>query len=99
MKEAEELERLVRQLPPLTLPLRLKEDCPLPLTAHTSAEIDIYQGIIRHQTLARVLEQTPMTDVKALRLAHALVRKGVFAITESEDSLLEQTSVIRRSPL
>jgi len=96
MKEADEMEALVRQLPPLEVALQVKEDCPLPLSAHTSGEIEIYLCIIRHLTLARVLEETQMTDVKVLRLADALIRKGVFGINGSADTLLETTSSYRR---
>ena len=95
MKQIEDLAKLITQLPPLEVPLLLKEDCSLPVSAHSSAEIRIYQDIIRHETIAKVLEETTMTDCRALRLIHALIRKGVFAISEVSDYSLEDTIVYR----
>ena len=96
MKHASDLGRLIAQLPPLQVPLRLREDCPLPLTAHTPAEIEIYQCVIRYETIAEVLEQSPLTDVRVLRLIDSLVRKGVFEISTNSDVLLEDTFVSAR---
>jgi hypothetical protein len=56
----------------------LKEDCPLPLTAHSPAEIEIFQAIIRHETIEKVLERSPWTDVRVARLIASLLGKGVF---------------------
>lgn len=95
MRQIEELAKLITQLPPLEVPLLLKEDCSLPVSAHSSAEIQIYQDIIRHETIAKVLEETTLTDCRALRLIHALIRKGVFAVSEVSDYSLEDTIVYR----
>jgi hypothetical protein len=95
MKQIEELAKLITQLPPLEVPLLLKEDCSLPVSAHSSAEIQIYQDIIRHETIAKVLEDSTLTDCRALRLIHALIRKGVFAVSEVSDYSLEDTIVYR----
>jgi len=78
MDHAQELGRLIAGLPPLAIPLRLKEDCPLPLTAHSPAEIEIFQAIIRHETIEKVLERSPWTDVRVARLIASLLSKGVF---------------------
>jgi hypothetical protein len=78
MDHAQELGKLVAGLPPLATPLRLKEDCPLPLTAHSPAEVEIFQAIIRHETIEKVLEKSPWTDVRVARLIESLLRKGVF---------------------
>jgi hypothetical protein len=78
MDHAQELGKLVAALPPLAIPLRLKEDCPLPLTAHSPAEIEIFQSIIRHETIEKVLEKSPWTDVRVARLIGSLLSKGVF---------------------
>jgi hypothetical protein len=78
MDHALELGKLVAGLPPLATPLRLKEDCPLPLTAHSPAEIEIFQAIIRHETIENVIEKSPWTDVRVARLIESLLRKGVF---------------------
>jgi pSer/pThr/pTyr-binding forkhead associated (FHA) protein len=78
MDHAQELGKLIAGLPPLASPLRLKEDCPLPLTAHSPAEIEIFQAIIRHETIEKVLERSPWTDVRVARLIASLLSKGVF---------------------
>jgi FHA domain/Domain of unknown function (DUF4388) len=78
MDHVQELGKLVAALPPLAIPLRLKEDCPLPLTAHSPAEIEIFQAIIRHETIEQVLEKSPWTDVRVARLIASLLAKGVF---------------------
>jgi hypothetical protein len=78
MDHAQELGKLIAALPPLAVPLRLKEDCPLPLTAHSPAEIEIFQAIIRHETIERVIEASPWTDVRVARLIASLLGKGVF---------------------
>jgi hypothetical protein len=78
LDHAQELGKLVAALPPLAIPLRLKEDCPLPLTAHSPAEIEIFQAIIRHETIEKVLEKSPWTDVRVARLIGSLLSKGVF---------------------
>jgi hypothetical protein len=85
MDHAQELGRLVAGLPPLATPLRLKEDCPLPLTAHSPAEIEIFQAIIRHETIEKVLERSPWTDVRIARLIESLLSKGVFEARSPAD--------------
>jgi pSer/pThr/pTyr-binding forkhead associated (FHA) protein len=98
MQQVSELGKLVTQLPPLEVPLQLKEDCSLPVSAHSSAEIEIYQSIIRYQTIARVLEETSMTDFRALLSINALLRKGVVEVSETTDAQLEDTFVLRAQP-
>jgi FHA domain/Domain of unknown function (DUF4388) len=78
LDHVQELGKLVATLPPLAIPLRLKEDCPLPLTAHSPAEIEIFQAIIRHETIERVIEKSPWTDVRVARLIASLLAKGAF---------------------
>lgn len=92
-EQALEIGRLVGQLPPFAASLRLNPDCPIPLTSHTPAEIEIFQAIIRHETIERVLESSPFTDVRILRLVDALLRKGVFELNAavSADSGMEET--------
>ena len=80
MDHAREIGKLVAALPPLAIPLRLKEDCPLPLNAHSPAEIEIFQAIIRHETIEKVIEISPWTDVHVARLVGALLGKGVFEV-------------------
>lgn len=95
MQQVDEVRRLLSQLPAIRVPLRLKDDCPLPLTAHTSAEIEIYQSLIRVQTISAVLEDSPIPDARALRLIHALIRKKVFDIAESTSGLFDETFTFR----
>jgi hypothetical protein len=89
MKQVLELGKLIAELPPMEVPLRLKEDCPLPLTAHSPAEIQIFQAIIRQQTIGAVMESSPLTDVRVLRLIESLLRKGVFEVAREDPSLQE----------
>ena len=65
------------------------------MSALSSAEIHIYQNVICHETIARVLEETRMTDYRALRLIQALLEKGVFAVSEVSDYALEATVNLR----
>jgi hypothetical protein len=78
LDHARDLGMLIAELPPLAVPLRLKEDCPLPLTAHSPAEIEIFQAIIRHETIEKVLETSPWTDLRVARLIKSLLAKRVF---------------------
>jgi hypothetical protein len=95
MQQVDEVKRLLHQLPPPDIRLRLKEDCPLPLTAHTSAEIEVLQELIRFRTINALLEETTMPDVRALRLIHSLVRKQVFEVADTSGSLLQETFIFR----
>jgi FHA domain len=91
--QALELGKLVARLPPLAARLVLNPDCPLPLTSHTPAEIEIFQAIVRHETIENVLESSPFTDVRILRLVESLLRKRVFEVGAegSSDSGMEET--------
>ena len=91
IEHAVELGRLVATLPPLEAPLRLKEDCPLPMTAHSPAEIEMFQLIVRHEMISTVLEESTLADVRVLRLIDSLLRKGVFEPARNSDVSLEET--------
>lgn len=93
MGHAVELGRLVATLPPLASPLRLKEDCPLPMTAHSPEEIEVFQLIVRHETIGAVLEKSTLADVRVLRLIDSLVRKGVFESSASTDATLDGAAI------
>jgi hypothetical protein len=95
LRQMEEIEMITPVLPPSVVPLRLKEDCPLPLCELSPAEIEIFQAIIRHETVAKVLEESPVTDLKILSLVLSLLKKKVFTVAESSSALLEQTFVLR----
>jgi hypothetical protein len=91
IKHASEIAKLLGMLPPLYALLQLKEDCTLSMSAYTPAELQIFQAVIRHETTARVLETSPMTDTTVLRLIEALVRKGVFHVARKADGRLVDT--------
>jgi hypothetical protein len=88
MAHAVELGSLVATLPPLEAPLRIKEDCPLPMTAHSPEEIEVFQLIVRHETIAAVVERSALADVRVLRLIDSLLRKGVFETARGTDATL-----------
>lgn len=92
MKHASEIGTLLGMLPPLDAPLQLKEDCTLPPSAYTPAELQIFQAVIRYETVAKVMETLPMTDTTILRLIDGLVRKGVFD-ARRRDGTLEDTYI------
>jgi hypothetical protein len=80
VEHAMELGKLVARLPPLATRLCLREDCPLPLTEHSHAEIEVFQDIIRHGTIENVVARSPYPDLRVLRLVESLLRKGVFEL-------------------
>jgi pSer/pThr/pTyr-binding forkhead associated (FHA) protein len=93
VEHAMELGKLVARLPPLASRLCLKEDCPLPLTAHSHAEIEVFQDIIRHGTIENVVARSPYPDVRVLRLVESLLQKRVFEVgaTSSVDETHQVT--------
>ena len=93
MEHAVELGRLVATLPPLGAPLRIKEDCPLPMTAHSPEEIEVFQLIVRHETIGTVVERSALADVRVLRLIDSLLRKGVFETARDNDATLDGTAL------
>ena len=93
MEHAVELGRLVATLPPLGAPLRIKEDCPLPMTAHSPEEIEVFQFIVRHETIGNVLAKSALADVRVLRLIDSLLRKGVFETARATDATLDGTAL------
>ena len=93
MEHAVELGRLVATLPPLGAPLRIKEDCPLPMTAHSPEEIEVFQLIVRHETIGTVLAKSALADVRVLRLIDSLLRKGVFETARGTDATLDGTAL------
>ncbi len=75
--------------------LRLKEDCPLPLCELSPTEIEIFQSIIRNETIGQVLEDSPMPDFRILTIIHTLLQKKVVTVSESSGPLLESTFIHR----
>ena len=91
MKHAGEIGALLSHLPPLDSTLVLKEDCTLPPSAYTPAELDVFQTVIRQETLVRVLESSRMTDTALLRILDGLLRKGVVFYIESRRFLIRDS--------
>jgi pSer/pThr/pTyr-binding forkhead associated (FHA) protein len=95
MQQLEALEQLTAKLPPVVYEIALNENCAIPVKALTAEELEIYQYVIRYQSLLRVLEESPMTDFMVLVLTHGLLQKGFFVATRSASALLEETSFSR----
>lgn len=94
-QQAKELDELIGKLPPPDAPLRLRESCKMRICDFTPAEMEVFQGLIRHGVLSATVEESPMTDLRVMSLVHALVVKRVFEMEEGS-SLLEQTNIITR---
>lgn len=95
MHQVDEMERLRKLLPPFDQKLRLKESCTLPICALSPAEIEVFQGIIRYETIDKMLEGSLLTDSRALGLVNSLLQRGVFEVGDSSPALLESTVVSR----
>ncbi|MGH9322973.1 MAG: FHA domain-containing protein [Vicinamibacteria bacterium] len=95
-QQAKELDELISKLPPPDAPLRLRESCKMRICEFTPAEIEVFQCLIRHSTLAATIEASSMTDLRVMSLVHGLVMKRVFEM-EGSSSLLEQTNIITRN--
>jgi hypothetical protein len=94
-KHIDHVDKIGQVLPPPIIPMRLKEDCPLPLCELSPAEIEIFQSIIRHETIAKILESSAMTDLRILELIHGLFQKKVITVSEESGALLEETFILR----
>lgn len=99
MKHAGEIGALLSHLPPLDSTLVLKEDCTLPPSAYTPAELEVFQTVIRQETLVRVLESSRMTDTALLRILDGLLRKGVFGVARGPQFQLEETCSVTAQEL
>ena len=53
----------------------------------TKHVLEIYQAVIRYRAIATVVQESPLTDVRVLRLIDALLRKGVFEVTASAERM------------
>jgi pSer/pThr/pTyr-binding forkhead associated (FHA) protein len=93
MQQLEALDKLSGKLPAMMYELALNESCGAPVNTLTADEIEIYQQLIRHQTVARVLDEAEMTDFMVLLLTHALLQKGFFRTTKTPGALLEETVI------
>jgi len=95
MQQVEELERFHKVLPPFDQKLQLKESCTLAICALSPAEIEVYQGIIRYETIEKMLESSQLSDSRALGLVNSLLQQGVFELGGSSPALLEATFLSR----
>ncbi|GMR24102.1 MAG: hypothetical protein BMS9Abin37_2600 [Acidobacteriota bacterium] len=48
----------------------------------------MFQLIVRHETIAAVVEKSTLADVRVLRLIDSLLRKGVFETARGTDATL-----------
>jgi hypothetical protein len=94
-QQAKELDELINKLPPPDAPIRLVESCKMRICDFTPAEMEVFQAVVRHQSLGETLDNCSMTDLRIMTQVHSLIRKKVFALAESA-SLLEQTNIITR---
>ena len=95
MQQIEALERLTAQLPPLVYEIVLDEDCSKAINTLSPDEIDVYQHLVRYQTIVKVMEESSFTDFTALRLIHGLLARGFFRTSRASAGLLEETAVSR----
>ncbi|MGH9323723.1 MAG: DUF4388 domain-containing protein, partial [Vicinamibacteria bacterium] len=95
MQQVEALEGLSAKLPPMMYEVALDASCALPVNTLTADELELYQQLIRYQTVVRALEESPMTDFMVLLLSHGLLQKGFFRPTKTPGALLEETTVSR----
>lgn len=93
--QADELQSMLSRIPPPEMRLRLREGSKMRICDFSAAEIEIFKAIIRHGTLAEMIDESSMTDLTVMSVLHALLQKKVFEVEEGS-SLLEQTNVITR---
>ncbi|TDI35813.1 MAG: FHA domain-containing protein [Acidobacteria bacterium] len=95
MQQIEALERLTSKLPPLVYEIGLNDACDVAVNALSADELEIYEYLIRYQTIVRVMEESELTDFQVLRHIHSLLARGFFRTTKASDGLLEETSFSR----
>jgi pSer/pThr/pTyr-binding forkhead associated (FHA) protein len=95
MQQFEALDKLSSKLPPIQYELALNESCGIAVNTLTADELEIYLQLIRCRTVARVLDESGMTDFMVLLLSHALFHKGFFRSTKTTESLLDETVINR----
>ena len=95
-----EIGALLSRLPPLESTLVLKEDCSLPPIAYTPAELEVFQAVIRQESLVRVLESSRTDGYESyFGSSTACSRKGVFGVAIDPQRQLAETfaSLLRKS--
>jgi hypothetical protein len=98
MQQVEAMDKLSGKLPPIQDELTLDGSCGVAVNTLTADELEIYLQLVRCRTVARVLDESPMTDFMILLLSHALLQKGFFCPTRTTGALLEDTVINRRQP-
>jgi len=97
VKELEGMAVLVGHLPSFESPFVLNEACTLSLSALSAVEIEVLQGLIRHENIGRLLEKSPLTDLKIITSVRSLIQKEIVVARETP-SLLEQTYLPSAKP-
>lgn len=92
VEDAEGVAVLAGHLPAFGKPFALNEGCGLPLNALSAVEIEVLQGLIRHETIGQLLDKSPLTDLKVLTAVRSLIQKEVV-VSHETPALLEQTSL------
>lgn len=95
MQQIEALERLTTQLPPLVYEIVMNEECSIAVNTLNPDELEIYQYLVRYQTIVKVMEESGFTDFTVLRLIHGLLARGFFRTTRTNGGLLEDTAFSR----
>lgn len=95
MQQIEALERLTTQLPPLVYELALNEECSSAVNTLSPDELQIYEYLVRYQSMVKVMEESPFTDFNVLRTIHLLLARGFFRTTRTSGGLLEETAISR----
>jgi pSer/pThr/pTyr-binding forkhead associated (FHA) protein len=78
LQQVEALDKLAAKLPRSTSEIRLNDQCAIAINTLTADEAEIYELLIRHRTLGRVLEESPMTDFMVMMVVHGLLHRGFF---------------------
>jgi hypothetical protein len=95
MQQLEALDELSGKLSPMKCEMALNETCGAAEDTVTADKLEIYQQLIRFQTVTRVLEESKATDFMVLLLSHALLQKGFFRLAKTSGALLEETVIPR----
>lgn len=86
MQQVDALDKLIGTLPPMTGEIRLDGECPAAVNTLTADEVEIYELLIRHRTIGRVLDESSMTDFVVLMSVHGLLHRGFFRAAASASS-------------
>ncbi len=80
MQQVEALDKLMAKLPATDAEILLDGSCTVAVNTLTADEVEIYQCLVRHQAIGRVLDESPMTDFMVLMVIHGLLQRGFFRV-------------------